>query len=316
MNIQYLKYIVEIERCGSISGAAARLYLSQPYLSKILHEVESQYHMTLFSRGKSGITLTDGGRVFLEMCKGLLDNVEQFNKVFQEDYQSSLRLRIATIYSSHVMDAYIRMVKELTDTNLRFYYKEESNFDVINDIYSGAADIGVIIATETNKKMLENLLKLKRITCQKIFDMDIQLVVGENHPLLKKPRPITLDEIYRYNFVMYASKTSVGIHSLENIYDGNAMENLLDWERIKQIIHVYSRASLHNILTQTDFVAIGAKETMEQGMQFHIRSIPFPLPTRKESPDTGSSLCCLYLKDRVPSLLERRFIDSLVKYYG
>ena len=41
MNLQHLEYLIEIENCGSISKAARRLFVTQPYLSRILKEVES-----------------------------------------------------------------------------------------------------------------------------------------------------------------------------------------------------------------------------------------------------------------------------------
>lgn len=56
MNLQHLEYLIEIENCGSISKAARRLFVTQPYLSRILKEVESEYGITVFTREKTGIT--------------------------------------------------------------------------------------------------------------------------------------------------------------------------------------------------------------------------------------------------------------------
>ena len=50
MNLQHLEYLIEIENCGSISKAARRLFVTQPYLSRILKEVESEYGITVFTR--------------------------------------------------------------------------------------------------------------------------------------------------------------------------------------------------------------------------------------------------------------------------
>ena len=52
MNLQHLEYLIEIENCGSISKAARRLFVTQPYLSRILKEVESEYGITVFTREK------------------------------------------------------------------------------------------------------------------------------------------------------------------------------------------------------------------------------------------------------------------------
>ena len=66
MNLQHLEYLIEIENCGSISKAARRLFVTQPYLSRFLKEVESEYGITVFTREKTGITPTDSGRLFLD----------------------------------------------------------------------------------------------------------------------------------------------------------------------------------------------------------------------------------------------------------
>ena len=41
MNLQNMEYLIEISNCGSISAAAKRLFVTQPYLSKVLRETEN-----------------------------------------------------------------------------------------------------------------------------------------------------------------------------------------------------------------------------------------------------------------------------------
>jgi len=54
MNTQHFQYIVEIERTRSISQAAKNLYLSQPNLSRVLHELEEQLGFAIFERTSRG----------------------------------------------------------------------------------------------------------------------------------------------------------------------------------------------------------------------------------------------------------------------
>ena len=48
MNIQHLRYAVEVERTGSITEAAENLYITQPSLSKAIREFESSCGVTIF----------------------------------------------------------------------------------------------------------------------------------------------------------------------------------------------------------------------------------------------------------------------------
>ena len=61
MNLQQLKYAVEIARVGSISKAAKNLYMGQPNLSKSIKELEAELGQTLFSRTARGVQPTRAG---------------------------------------------------------------------------------------------------------------------------------------------------------------------------------------------------------------------------------------------------------------
>ena len=47
MNLQNMEYLIEISNCGSISAAAKHLFVTQPYLSKVLRETEKEYGLTI-----------------------------------------------------------------------------------------------------------------------------------------------------------------------------------------------------------------------------------------------------------------------------
>ena len=78
MNLQNMQYLLEISDSGSLSAAAKRLSVTQPYLSKVLRETEKEYGITIFTRGKTGIITTESGRLFLDMSRDLLEHAEQF----------------------------------------------------------------------------------------------------------------------------------------------------------------------------------------------------------------------------------------------
>lgn len=62
----------EAARCGSISGAAKRLYVSQPAVSNAVAQLEASLGVKLFNRSSRGITLTEEGQVLYEhVCRSL-----------------------------------------------------------------------------------------------------------------------------------------------------------------------------------------------------------------------------------------------------
>ncbi len=64
-------------RLGSINKAAQALYISQPYLGKIMHDLEENLSARLFNRSRSGVTLTPEGMEFLTHSEKIIDEMEQ-----------------------------------------------------------------------------------------------------------------------------------------------------------------------------------------------------------------------------------------------
>ena len=66
MNLQQLKYLVTIVDCHSITKASKALFVSQPYLSKVVSDFETKINKQLFVRYNNGLELTsDGHKVYL-----------------------------------------------------------------------------------------------------------------------------------------------------------------------------------------------------------------------------------------------------------
>ena len=76
MNIQNLRYLLEIAQRGSVTAAAKVLYLSQPRLSKILAETEQKYGVAIFKRENNGLTPTEAGRKFLKIARDIVEEAE------------------------------------------------------------------------------------------------------------------------------------------------------------------------------------------------------------------------------------------------
>lgn len=79
MDKRTLVLILEnVENCRSITDLAEHLYLSQPYVSKMLGHVEEKYHVKLVRRKPLPIELTDAGKILL---KDLQQEIEIKNKI-------------------------------------------------------------------------------------------------------------------------------------------------------------------------------------------------------------------------------------------
>jgi DNA-binding transcriptional LysR family regulator len=77
MEIKQLQYFLEVCRCGSFSGAAQRLYVTQQGISKAISTLEHELEVELFVRSRQGVALTPQGTYLKERCAFLLEYTEE-----------------------------------------------------------------------------------------------------------------------------------------------------------------------------------------------------------------------------------------------
>lgn len=79
MTIQQLKYVLMVSEAGSITEAAKKLFISQPSLSNAIREIEKEAGISIFSRSRTGITLTKEGMEFLGYARQVIQQMELLN---------------------------------------------------------------------------------------------------------------------------------------------------------------------------------------------------------------------------------------------
>lgn len=77
MELRHLRYFVAVAEEGSFSGAATRLRVAQPALSKQVRDLEVELGTVLFERGSRGVRLTAAGRAFLVEARLTLDRASR-----------------------------------------------------------------------------------------------------------------------------------------------------------------------------------------------------------------------------------------------
>ena len=71
MDLRRVKAFIAVAETLSVTKAAERLHISQPPLSRHIHQLEEELGVTLFVRHRHGVTLTDAGRRLLEKARAV-----------------------------------------------------------------------------------------------------------------------------------------------------------------------------------------------------------------------------------------------------
>ena len=71
MDLRRVKAFIAVAETLSVTKAAERLHISQPPLSRHIHQLEEELGVALFVRHRHGVTLTEAGRRLLEKARAV-----------------------------------------------------------------------------------------------------------------------------------------------------------------------------------------------------------------------------------------------------
>jgi DNA-binding transcriptional LysR family regulator len=76
MELRHLRYFVAVAEDENITRAASRLHVSQPALSRQIHDLEDELGVPLLERTAKTVRLTEAGRVFLLEARAVLSRTD------------------------------------------------------------------------------------------------------------------------------------------------------------------------------------------------------------------------------------------------
>jgi DNA-binding transcriptional LysR family regulator len=144
MDLWKIRYFLVVAKEKSISSAAQKLHISQPPLSRHIKSLEKEIGVPLFIRKKSGLVLTETGRVLKERGEELIDLYEEI--IFDLKKVSS-KNNIIFGANDGGRDLVVPVYTELL--NKRFDYAEVISrygptAEIMDGILNGTIDIGFI----------------------------------------------------------------------------------------------------------------------------------------------------------------------------
>jgi DNA-binding transcriptional LysR family regulator len=145
MDIKQLKYFRTIAAEGHITGAAKRLFMTQPSLSQQLKLLETELGVQLVVRGSRRITLTEAGRLLQDRAGQILDllhTTEIELKELHEGYRGTLSM--GTIASSGVtlLPGLLRDFHKRYP-NIKFQLWEGDTHRILELLNNGLIEVGI-----------------------------------------------------------------------------------------------------------------------------------------------------------------------------
>lgn len=120
MNDKDWALLITLKKCNSLTAAAEKLFVSQPALSKRIHNLENEFQAKLISRTKSGIQLTRSGEQLYQYSLRMMDELKQVKNELLElsEDRKILRIGAATMFSQLVLPD---LINDFTASHSDFY---------------------------------------------------------------------------------------------------------------------------------------------------------------------------------------------------
>lgn len=203
MTLQQLKYISMVEKCGSFSKAAQKLYVSQPSVSSLVHALEEELGITVFTRSSSGIAITNEGRQLLKLSNKLLRDADYIDEYFQRSAEGPKpSFFISSQHYDFVVSAFEEFVGGLDADRYTLGLNQNQTSVVIESVCKQSSDLGVIFLSDVNRRHMERLLEDNNLAFHRLVQARPHAFLSVTHPLAGR-RSIRTDELMEYPCIVY-----------------------------------------------------------------------------------------------------------------
>ena len=144
MNLSHIKYIVEIEKTGSITKAASNLFMGQPNLSKAVRELENEIGTEIFRRTSKGVEPTAEGRRFIAKAKEVLSSFSELEELYKTPKEPEKHLSVTYIYDLYIAEAVLDIAEYAYGVSCRCSFFSSDNETVLRNTADGISDIGIV----------------------------------------------------------------------------------------------------------------------------------------------------------------------------
>lgn len=248
MTLQQLRYVIEVVRHGSMSRAAASLFVSQPSLSKAIAELEAEMGVAIFARTNRGVSLTDEGSTFLAYARQVVEQADLLESAYKPGPPVRRAFAISSQHYAFVVNAFVALVKEYGRERYDFTLRESRTHDIIQDVRGHRSELGIIFLSPFNRDVLLHMLRADGLVFRPLFCAAPHVFVSRANPLAGRAR-VTLDDLAPYPRLTYEQGVNNSFYFSEEPHSTA--------ESPKNIV-VSDRATLFNLLIGLDGYTISS----------------------------------------------------------
>lgn len=297
MTLQQLRYAIAVADAGSITAAAARLFIAQPSLSKALSELEAEMGVTIFERSARGVRPTEDGTRFLSYARQVVEQADLLESQFVHGTPVRRVFAVSSQHYAFVVNAFVELVREIGRERYEFSLREGTTAGIIDDVRTQRSEVGVIYRSKFNREVITGAVRRADLRFEPLFVAAPHVFVSRTSPLAGR-ESVTLDDLAPFPRLSYDQGTQNSFYFSEELHPTQMVD--------KQIV-VTDRATLFNLLIGLDGYTISSGILSADLNGEDIVSVPLESDERME-------VGLLRLAGRPLSPVAARYVEHLREY--
>ena len=302
MTIQQLHYAIVISEMGSLNKASEVLYVSQPSLTTAIRDLEKELGITIFHRSGRGVTLTNDGVEFLTHARQAVRAFDDLAERYGKGSAVKPKFAVSTQHYSFAVKSFVEMVKQFDTAEYAFAIRETRTLEVIEDVYTGRSEIGVLYLSDFNRKALEKLFRTHSLQFHPLIVCDAYVYLWKGHPLAGR-EVIRFDDLEPYPCLSFEQGGSGSFYFAEEI---------LSTAEYPRTITATDRATMLNLMIGLNGYTLCSGIICEELNGSDYTAVPF-------QPDEGESFGGMQIgyilrRDTLPSKPAALYIEEMDRY--
>lgn len=233
-NLSLYRIFLATAKCGNISQAASKLYISQPAVSKAIAKLESNIKTSLFIRTPKGVTLTAEGQILYDNINkafSYIENGEALLEQIVKNGEGQLRIGASQTLCKHILLPYLRDFKEKYPL-VQISVECEPTNGILNLLKEGKIDMGLIGRTNDSITSFGEFQYTQVCEIQDVFvatkdylkSLDKDNILSDATLLMLDQNNMTRQYIDNY---LYSNHIETG-----KLIEATSMEMLIDFAKI------------------------------------------------------------------------------------
>jgi len=200
MDLRLIRSFLAVAECGSVTRAAADLFVTQPALSRRLRQLEEELGASLLDRSRRGVALTEHGRFVEREGRALVERWERMKDgvgALSRLEAGAVRVGGGATAVSFLLPPAIADFQR-SHPGVLFQVKEAGSRDVERDVVGERLELGIVTLPVHSRELEVEPLLSDRIV----------LVAAADHPLARRAR-VPVDALEGQDLVGFESPSAI-----------------------------------------------------------------------------------------------------------